>query len=109
MSGSSGDGGMPSINRPNNNENCEDLVINTNLATPQAIVINDLTPGNILTIQAASDQGPIQALNEDGDLAGNIVSREQVRLLTCILNGVEYIAEVLSIDNGQCRVQIRAI
>lgn len=109
MSGSSGGGGIPSINRPNNNENCEGLVINTNLATPQAVVINNLTVGDILIIQTVSDQGPIQALNSNGDLAGNIVSREQVRLLACMVNGIEYIAEVLDIENGQCRVQIRAV
>ena len=100
---------MPSINRPNENENCQDLVVNTNLASPVFEVIEDLARGNILTIQAASDQGPLQALDEEGRLAGNIISREQVRLLTCILDGTNYIAEVLSVNGGQCSVQIRAI
>lgn len=109
MSGNSGGGGIPSINRPNENENCEDLVINTNLASPQAAVVNNLNKGNILTIQAISDQGPIHALNANGQVAGTIISREQVRILSCINNGTEYEAEILSIENGQCQVQIRAI
>ncbi len=109
MSGSSGGGGIPSINRPNENENCEDLVINTNLASPQAVVISNLNEGSILTIHAVSDQGPIQALDENGQVAGTIISREQVRILSCINNGTEYEAEILSIENGQCQVQIRAV
>ncbi|MFC4872119.1 hypothetical protein [Negadavirga shengliensis] len=108
MSGNSNDG-SPSINRPNENENCQELVINTNLASPQASVIGNLNKGDILTIQTASDQGPIQAYDENGQLAGNIVSREQIRLLNCIIGGTEYEAEVLAIENGQCKVQIRAV
>lgn len=109
MSGSSGDGGIPSINRPNQNENCEGLVINTNLASPQVEVIETLSQGDILTIAIASDQGPIQALNQEGNLAGNIISREQVKLLNCIIAGTTYEAEVLSVIDGQCKVQIRSI
>ena len=108
MSGNSGGGGMPSINRPNENEDCSALVITTNLATPQAKVIGDLEVGDILSIRIATDQGPIQALNIDGEIAGSIVSREQVRLLNCIIGGTSYIAEVLSLEGGQCQVQIRA-
>lgn len=109
MSGSSGGGGLPSVNRPNQNENCEDLVINTNLASPQAEVIDVLNRGDILEITIASDQGPIQAINQEGQLAGNIISREQVKLLNCIIGGTVYEAEVLSINDGQCNIQIRSI
>ncbi len=109
MSGSSNDGGIPSINRPNQNENCEGLVINTNLASPQAEVINALNQGDLLQITIASDQGPIQAINQAGNLAGNIISREQVKLLNCIISGTVYEAEVLSINEGQCNIQIRSI
>lgn len=109
MSGSSGGGSIPSINRPNENEICEDLVINTNLASPQALVINNLNEGDLLSIHAITDQGPIQALDENGQIAGTIISREQVRLLNCINMGTQYEAEVTSVGNGQCQVQIRAI
>lgn len=109
MSGNTGGGGIPSINRPNEDEACENLVINTNLASPQAVVLNNLHVGNILSIHAITDQGPIQALDEDGHVAGTIISREQVRLLNCINNGTHYEAEVISVRNGQCQIQIRAI
>ena len=107
MSGSSG-GGIPSINRPDENDDCQGLVINTNLSTPQAAIISNLKSGEILSIHAASEQGPIQAITEDGIVAGTIISREQVRLLSCINKGTNFIAEVLLVKNGQCQVQISA-
>jgi hypothetical protein len=109
MSGSSNGGGIPTINRPGGEESCENLVITTNLASPQANVINGLTVGDILTIQAASASGPIQALNSNNQIAGSIVSREQIRLLNCINGGTQYEAEVLALNTGQCTVQISAI
>jgi len=109
MSGQPPGLGMPSINRPNKNENCENLVINTNLRSPQANTIQNLKKGDILIIQVASDQGPLQAFDNAGNLAGNIISREQAKLMACIIAGTEYVAEVLSVENGQCDIQIRAV
>lgn len=106
-SGGGGDYDMPSINRPSQNDSCASLIINTNLATPQADVINNLNVGDVLHINALTDQGPIQALH-DGQLAGNIVSREQIRLLACLIKGVPFVADVIEIDNGQCQVRIHS-
>lgn len=108
MSGSSGGGGA-FINSPDEDDNCTGLIINTNLASPQANVIEKLAVGDSLSIVAASDQGPIQALDQDGNVAGNIISREQMRLLNCINNGTIYVGQVTSINNGQCQIIIKAI
>lgn len=106
-SGGGGDNDMPSINRPSQNDSCASLIINTNLATPQANVINNLNAGDVLDINAVTDQGPIQALY-NGQLAGNIISREQIRLLACLIKGVPFVADVIEIDNGQCQVRIHS-
>jgi len=107
MSGSGGGGGLPSINRPSATESCDDLVINTNLASPRTEVVTHLEPGNILDIRLEGDQGPIVAVDGNGNVAGSIISREQLRLLSCIVAGTQFVAEILSIINGQCQVQIR--
>jgi hypothetical protein len=107
MSGSGGGDG-PSFSAPSQNDSCENIVINTNLASPQANVIANLTVGDRLDITAVTDQGPIQALDVNGQVAGNIISREQIRLLNCIRQGTVYVADVLEIDNGQCQVQIHS-
>ena len=109
MSGNSNDGGGPSISRPSSNDNCDDLVIVLNLASPQAEVINTLNKGDVLSVQPLTEQGPIQVLDYEGHVAGTIVSREMVRLLNCINNGTDFGAEVLQINGGQCNVRIFAI
>jgi len=107
MTGNSSD--IPSINRPNENDQCEEIVINTHLASPRAAVLEELNIGDLLAIIVETDQGPIQAITTNGDVSGTVVTRDQIRLLTCINSGVEFEAEVLAVDNGMCQVQIRAL
>jgi len=110
MSGSpNSGGGSPSLNRPDETFNCEDLVIITNLASPKANVINSLTIGDVLRIQTRSDQGPIEAFDRNGRIAGSIISKEQLRLLDCINKGTEFEADVLLVENAQCQIQIHAL
>ncbi len=105
---SSSGSGSPSITPPS--DNCRELIINTNLSSPRPNVVDNLNEGDILSVSAASASGPLQVINDQGEVAGNIISREQARLLNCIVNeGIEYQAEILSIDEGLCQVQIRAI
>jgi hypothetical protein len=109
MSGSGNSDYMPIINNPIDNDNCSRLVIKTQLASPKVEVVSNLRKGDLLSITTASDQGPIQAFDSNQKLAGNIVSREQARLLNCINKGTNYKGEVISIDEGQCIIQIFAI
>lgn len=108
MSGNSGSSSPPSINRPNKGEDCEAMVITTHLASPKAPVLATLSPGDVLLLELASDQGPLQAFTEGGELAGNILSREQSRLISCILEGFNYQARVLEIDGAECQIEISA-
>lgn len=95
----------PTVSGPS--DSCATLVINTTLASPKADVVATINRGDILIIAIASDQGPIQALTQGGELTGNITSRDQVKLLGCIVGGTNYIAEVISRNDGECNIQIR--
>lgn len=108
MSGNSGSGFTPTYNRPSASDNCDGLTIITNLASPKPEVVEGIERGDILIVQISSDQGPIVAIHE-GNVAGTIVSRDQIRLLNCILSGTIYEAKVLQSNNGQCQVQIRSV
>lgn len=84
-----------------------DLRINTYLASPQAEAMEAMEVGSILAIHAVSATGPILAVSSNGETVGSIISREQIRLLKCLVKGVNFIAEVISINGAECRVQIR--
>ena len=109
MSGHSGGNGGPIINPPITTDSCERLTIVTYLSSPKADVIDKLKEGDILSISALSDQGPIVAITLEGEIAGSILSSEQIRLLNCINSGTEYKAIVLSIQDASCEIRIKAI
>lgn len=106
MSGS-GHGDYPVV-RDIQDNNCGELGFNTNLATPIADVIATLQIGDRLTVSTGGDQGPLQAVTLDGSVAGNIVSTHQKNLLTCLLAGHQFVAEVLAIDGAICKVRVYA-
>jgi len=109
MSGSSGGGGYPTINRPGGNDDCNSLIINANIASPNLDVLSRLEVGDQLDIVADSDQGPLKVVDSDGKIAGGILSREQIRLLSCIVKGVRFSAEIIKLNDAQCSIQIKAI
>lgn len=106
MSGGGG-GSMPTINRPGTNDDCSSLIINTHLASPDMDVVAQHDVGTVLSVNAASPTGPVRVVDSNGNIAGNILSREQVRLLKCLNQGTEFIAEIRSIDEGSSSIQIR--
>jgi hypothetical protein len=107
MSGSGGDSGTV-YSQPTEGDSCNELTINTQIATPQAEVIATLSVGDLLTIQISSDQHTVQILDINGKVAGNVISSKLIRLINCINNGTIFIAEVLSVDGGACEIQVRA-
>lgn len=109
MSGHAGGGGGPIINPPITTDSCERLTITTFLSSPKADVIGKIKINDILSISALSDQGPLIASTSNGEIAGSILSAEQIRLLNCINSGTEYEAIVLSIQGGSCQIRIKAI
>lgn len=108
MSGNSGGGGAPFIEQPKDGFDCQKLFINTGLASPISEVLEKISVGDVLRISAQSDQGPIVAIFEE-DVAGTIITSAQVQLLRCISQGNEYVAEVVSIEEASCEVQIRPL
>ncbi len=104
----SGRSSSPSASRGVTETACADLVINTQIATPVPDVVSTLKEGDILEVSVASATGPINLITSKRKLAGSVLSRNQARLLSCINNGTEFVAEVLSVKGAHCEVQIRA-
>ena len=44
----------------------------------------------------------------EGERLGTVLHMKDVQLLTCIFEGTEYLAKVLSIEGGKCQVLISA-
>lgn len=86
--------------------NCADIVLKTQLASPNPDIIEDLAIGDILNIKLSSATGPLHAVTMDNQVAGAILSSNPALLINCINEGYEFLAKVLSVNGGDCQVSI---
>ncbi|MES2808066.1 MAG: hypothetical protein V4619_05555 [Bacteroidota bacterium] len=89
--------------------NCEKLNIKINLASPVPEVIDDLVTGEVLTVSLDGPAGPITAVTTDGDVAGAILVSDPAKLISCMNDGFNFMAKVLSKTGGDCQVAIYCI
>jgi hypothetical protein len=89
-------------------DSCELLTSETTLTSPDRDVLSRLSKDVRLDV-AVDNSGPrpvVRALYQ-GRIAGSITSSVIQKLVECIEGGYVYVAEVLSVDGGACRVRVR--
>jgi hypothetical protein len=69
--------------------------------------VNLLHTGTILDVRANSPTGPLVAVLNQGQIVGSVTSASAARILECIEDGYEFVAEVLQVNGGQVVVLIR--
>ena len=87
---------------------CEKLNSETTLTSPVRNVVAQLSQGTLLDVEV-SDSGAtrvVQAVH-NGQVAGSITSSIIQKIAECIEKGHVYVAEVLSVQGGACRVRVR--
>lgn len=101
MSGSGGGGFSP------RSDDCESLIINTQLSSPKPGVVQHLSVGDDLeiVIQQGQTTTVVVALF-NGEVAGGLAAPEVGRLRTCLEGGNQYIAKVIGLNDGQVRVRV---
>lgn len=89
-------------------DSCETLTSDTTLTSPDPAVISQLQVGTLLDVEV-DDSGahPVIHAMYQGQVAGSITSSIIQKLVECIEGGHEYVAQVLSIQGGTCRVRVR--
>jgi len=105
MSGSGGGGWAPAPTQ----SDCGSLSQITTLNSPQIEVLAQLQSGIILDI-VLLQKGKVAIVQAvyQGSVAGTITSSIIQRIAECIDSGFEYVAEVLDITGGACKVKVRA-
>lgn len=86
---------------------CENLVFNTQLASPKEDVIDLFNVGDVLEVQLhhLNGQVVVYALWQ-GQIAGGIASGFLPRLRACLVGGTAYIATVMLKQGGQVQVRV---
>ena len=104
MSGIDGTGGNP----PSPPENCEMLVIDTQVVSPKAIVIASIVVGDVLDVALDPSGTSINVLRH-GVIAGGLMAPAVPRLRRCIEGGTRYSARVVARQDALVRVRVSAV
>lgn len=112
MGGSNGGGGgfgpfVPRHNDEDKVDACLNLSFTTDLASVDPSVLASVREGDVYEVKAETEKGPVGVFVE-GKRLGTILHMKDVQLLTCIYEGTDYQAKILSVDGGKCQVQISA-
>jgi hypothetical protein len=93
---------------PRDFADCEAIRFETVLASPQQAVIASLLVGQVLLLRLGSQQNRpvVDAVTDAGDRAGSITSTHLTQLIECLQGGHDYVADVLDLDGGACRVLV---
>ena len=103
MSGSGGGFGGGS----GGSDSCEDLVINTQISSPRAAVIQGIAVNDVLSVDVMQQGAVTVVVVKRGVVvAGGIAAPEVQRLRACIERGTDYIARVTRINGAQISIRI---
>lgn len=88
---------------------CSKINFDTAINSPKPQIISRLKKGDILQVDLREDRAKtfIAVLHKD-EIAGSITERID-RLASCIREGYTFVAEVLSIDGGKIKINIRSL
>lgn len=102
----SGSGGGTWIDQPG--DSCATLSQQTTLNSPNRAVLSQLSKGTELAVSVnkTGKAVTVEALF-NGQVAGTITSSIIQHLAECMENGYQYVAEVIDVEGGACRVHIR--
>jgi hypothetical protein len=108
MSGSGSGSGNEGTWVPKNDDACETLNQQLALNSPNPQILQRLKPKDILEIQSRKINGAVivEALYQ-GNVAGTITSTILQRIADCIEQGFEYVAQVIEVQGGACKVNVR--
>ena len=107
MSGGGGGGGYGSSrsNMPKENLSCKEISFNTQLRSPNPVVLKRIKGGFLLEIELDPNTGAVVALS-NGVVAGSLTGTQITSILRCMALGYTFTAEVVRIEGGMCEVLI---
>jgi hypothetical protein len=108
----SGPGGSsPPRGGNGNGIDCDSLVVDTTLNSPEPAVLKTLKKGTRLAVelgQSPKGREILLAKTKAGQIAGSLTPPRVLDIMNCLKGGHSYIAEVLADPSGgDCRVRIR--
>lgn len=106
MSGPGGGSGSGGSEIPIPQIDCTRISEKTVLNSPVLEVVGSLKKGDVLSVRVQNGTSLV-AITKDGKIAGALTPPLLPRIVECIEEGFEYVAIVLSVSGGECRVHVK--
>jgi len=90
------------------NTDCSRTIIRTQLFSPDPKILKNISLGDKLGIELKGSSGPCVALYK-GNIAGTVISKDLLQLISCIKKGIHFIGVVRSVNGGSCAITIKPL
>lgn len=89
-------------------DTCELIRFDTVLLSPSVTLLAEVRVGTVLRVAINPDggAGTVGVFNADNALLGSVSHLSVGKLLLCMRDGHEYVADVLKIEGAECRIKI---
>lgn len=108
MTGGGSGFSVPYFGRRPKGVSCELLTITTTLTNVDINVLLKIKVGDVLCVDVNDVRNQLSAKNGN-EFVGNIDVPEKDSFISCIEQGTYYVADVLSINSGLCKVKVRSL
>ena len=85
---------------------CPNIKFTAVLNSPQANILSTLKLGDILTVSIHSGSSISVVVSNKSGIAGSITGQYLSDLISCMQNGYDYVAKVVSVNGGKCDVEV---
>jgi len=92
--------------RAANKAPCADQHIHTQLSSPNEAVLSQLKRNDILQLEFLNEKQIIVGIF-NGQIAGVILNRDILKLISCMQQGFRFIAVVRQVRGGMCAITIK--
>lgn len=102
MGGSGSGGWTPTV--PSNP--CERLKFRANVNSPQPTMIAALRLADVLSVSLQTTPSTAVIVSVRGTPVGALTGAKVAELVNCLQNGFQYVATVVSLQGGNCTVEV---
>jgi hypothetical protein len=98
-----------SSSRGSSTTECSEIKFETTIFSPVPAVLSTVKKGDELDIAVEKTGGiSLVAITKTGAVLGTILAKENLRLITCMERGFDYVAIVKEIKSGSCTILIKS-
>jgi|LGOV01.1.fsa_nt_gb hypothetical protein len=87
-------------------KSCENLIISTNITTPEEQLFGTISVNDSLDVKLTNNEKSVGVFDSDGISVGSIIDPSVIQLINCLKDGKKFIAQVTEVDEAYIEINI---